>query len=160
MSSVTRPDTKAIHPPHSEVEQVALPHLWPLGDSAIKIITVCLAVFEGLLAAALFILAYWMRHSNETPFLAGEWQIGLFEVSLPYDFHPTFAPYLSVLYFVPFIQIATFGYRGMYRLRGEFSFLEDFINIFKAISIGFLMTTMIAFFFRGGFEYSEFSYLR
>jgi exopolysaccharide biosynthesis polyprenyl glycosylphosphotransferase len=160
MSSVTRPDTKTIHPPHSEVEQVALPQLWPLGDSAIKIITACLVVFEGLLAAALFMFAYWMRHPDETLFLAGQWRIGPFEVPFPFDFHPTFAPYLSVLYFVPLIQIATFGYRGLYRLRGEFSFIEDFINIFKAISIGLLLTTMIAFFYRGGFEYSEFSYSR
>jgi exopolysaccharide biosynthesis polyprenyl glycosylphosphotransferase len=143
MASVTQSDGKSI-------EQVALPHLWTLSDTAIKIITISLVVFEGLLSSALFILAYWMRHPSEPPFV-GKWHLA---------FHPSFAPYLSVLYFVPFIQVAASSYRGLYRVRGEFSFIEDFINIFKATSTGFLLTTLIAFFYRGGFEYSEFSYSR
>ncbi|MCI0664745.1 MAG: sugar transferase, partial [Acidobacteria bacterium] len=160
MSFVTRSNSKTFHSPKSDVQRAMLPQLWPLSDHAIKIITVCLVIFDGLLAAALFILAYWIRHPGESPFLAAERHLGPFVMSLPYAFHPRFAPYLSVLYFVPLIQIATFGYRGLYRVRGEFSFSEDFINIFKSISIGSLIVTFIAFFYRGGFAYSDFSYSR
>src|SRR5262245_21871967 len=144
MASVSQPDGKSLQPPHSEVQQVVLPHLWSLSETAIKIITICLVVFDGLLSSALFILAYWLRHPAEPPFLAGNWQLGPFVFHI--GFHPGFAPYLSVLYFIPFIQLATFGYRGLYRVRGEFSFLEDFINILKAVTTGLLLTTMIAFF--------------
>ncbi|MBO0723462.1 MAG: hypothetical protein J2P41_21740, partial [Blastocatellia bacterium] len=148
MASVTQSDGK--FPAHSQVEQVVLPHIWSLSDNAIKIVTTCLMIFDGLLSSALFILAYWLRHPAEPPFLPGKWQIG--PIVSHIGFHPGFGPYLSVLYFVPFIQIVTFSYRGLYRVRGEFSFLDDFINIFKAISTGMLLTTMIAFFYRGGFE--------
>src|SRR5262245_65103978 len=86
--------------------------------------------------------------------------LALLSFSPPYAFPPSFYPYLSVLYFTPLIQVGAFGYRGLYRVRGEFSFSDDFINIFKAISIGALLVTVIAFFYRGGFAYSEFSYSR
>jgi exopolysaccharide biosynthesis polyprenyl glycosylphosphotransferase len=134
--------------------------LLPLSDHAIKIITACLVVFDGLLAASLFILAYWIRHPGETIFLTVQWSSGPFALELPYSFHSGFHPYLSVIYFIPSIQITTFWYRNLYRVRGEFSFSEDFINIFKAVSIGALLVTMIAFFYRGGFAYSAFSYSR
>ncbi len=133
---------------------------WPLSDLSIKIISVGLVFFDGALAALLFILAYWLRHPAEPIFIFSRIDLGLFSFSTPYGFHPAFAPYLSVLYFTPLIQIATFGYRGLYRVRGEFSFSEDFINIFKAISIGALLVTVTAFFYRGGFVYSTFSYSR
>ena len=135
----------------------ALPHLLPLSEHTIKIITAGLVIFDGLLAAALFILAYWLRHPSESPFVFARSLAG---ISLPLGFHPRFDPYLSVLYFVPFIQIASFWYRGLYRVRGEFSFSEDFINIFKAVSIGSLLVAVIAFFYRGGYAYSAFSYSR
>lgn len=119
-----------------------------------------MVVFDGLLAGALFIAAFWLRHT-EKPFLMWtDWQIGSLALWLPNGFQPHYAPYLSVLYFVPVIQVATFWYRGLYRVRGEFSFSEDFINIFKAVSIGALLVTMLAFFYRGGFAYSAFSYSR
>ena len=132
----------------------------PLTEHSIKIVTVGLVVFDGALAALLFILAYWLRLPEEPIFIVSQIDLGFLSVSLPYAFHPSFDPYLSVLYFVPLIQIATFGYRGLYRIRGEFSFSEDFINIFKAVSIGALLVTVIAFFYRGGFAYSAFSYSR
>jgi exopolysaccharide biosynthesis polyprenyl glycosylphosphotransferase len=134
--------------------------LLPLSEHAIKIITAGLVVFDGLLAGILFILAYWIRHPEKPIFLTVEKSLGAIGLSLPYGFHSSFDPYLSVIYFVPLIQIATFWYRGLYRVRGEFSFSEDFINIFKAISIGALLVTVIAFFYRGGFTYSAFSYSR
>lgn len=132
----------------------------PLGELSIKIISVGLMIFDGALAAVLFILAYWLRLPEKPIFITSQIDLGFLSLSLPYAFHPSFDPYLSVLYFTSLIQIGAFGYRGLYRIRGEFSFIEDFINIFKAISIGALLVTVIAFFYRGGFAYSAFSYSR
>ncbi|HMB27630.1 MAG TPA: hypothetical protein VKS99_05960, partial [Blastocatellia bacterium] len=126
----------------------------------IKVISVGLVVFDGALAVLLFILAYWLRNPVEPIFTFSRIDLGFLSLSLPYAFHPSFDPYLSVLFFTPLIQVGAFGYRGLYRVRGEFSFSDDFINIFKAVSIGALLVTVIAFFYRGGFAYSEFSYSR
>src|SRR5262245_1650680 len=164
MSSITQSGSKTFATKKSEPRITAPPRyrllIWPLSEHAIKIITAGLVIFDGALAALLFILAYLLRNSAETIFITAQKDFGLLSLSLPYAFHPRFDPYLSVIYFVPLIQIATFWYRGLYRIRGEFSFSEDFINVFKAISIGALLVTVIAFFYRGGFTYSTFSYSR
>ncbi len=164
MSSLTQPSGKTFSADQSEARAAASPHprllLLPLSEHAIKIITTGLVIFDGLLAALLFILAYWIRHPEKAIFVTAQKSLGPIAPALPYGFQPSFDPYLSVLYFVPLIQVATFWYRGLYRVRGEFSFSEDFINIFKAVSIGALLATVIAFFYRGGFTYSAFSYSR
>jgi exopolysaccharide biosynthesis polyprenyl glycosylphosphotransferase len=160
MSLITQSNSRAVPASHINVHRKTLPRLWPLSEHAIKIITVGLMIFDGLLAGMIFILAFWVRHPGEPPFILAQQHIGPLAVTLPSAFHPRFAPYLSVLYFIPFIQIAMFHQRGLYRVRGEFSFSEDFINIFKAISIGSLIITFIAFFYRGGYAFSTFSYSR
>ncbi len=160
MSLITQSNSKAFPGSNVNARRKTLPQLWPLSEHAIKIITIGLVIFDGLLAAMLFILAFWIRHPSEPLFIFAQQHLGPLVLSAPSAFHPRFAPYLSVLYFIPFIQIAMFGQRGLYRVRGEFSFSEDFINIFKAISIGSLLLTFIAFFYRGGFTYSSFSYSR
>src|SRR5262247_816612 len=163
MASLMQSDSNTLTTEKSEAK-VTVPHdrllTWPLTEHLIKVISVGLIVFDGALAVLLFILAYWLRNPEEPIFIFSRIDFGLLSLSLPYAFHPSFDPYLSVLYFTPLIQVAAFGYRGLYRVRGEFSFSDDFINIFKAISIGALLVTVIAFFYRGGFTYSAFSYSR
>jgi exopolysaccharide biosynthesis polyprenyl glycosylphosphotransferase len=133
---------------------------WPLSEHLIKAVSVGLMIFDGALAALLFVLAYWVRLPEEVVFIASRIDLGVVSFLLPYAFHPNFDPYLSVLYFAPLVHVGAFWYRGLYRVRGEFSFSEDFINIFKAITIGALLVTVIAFFYRGGYAYSAFSYSR
>src|SRR5262245_11784278 len=89
---------------------------WPLGEGLIKIISVGLIFFDGALAVLLFILAYWLRHPEEPVFNISRIDLGLLSLSLPYGFNPSFAPYLSVLYFAPLIHVSAFGYRGLYRV--------------------------------------------
>ncbi len=48
----------------------------------------------------------------------------------------------------------------LYRLRGEFSFVDDGIRIFKATAVGSLLIVAAAFLYRGGFEFRAFSYAR
>src|SRR5258706_5647045 len=136
MSSFSPPNSEAFPTASTnevEVCRPALAQLLPFSEHAIKLITGGLIVFESLLAAMLFVVSYWLRHPEETLFLWAEKQIGTITLSLPYAFPQKFAPYLSVLYFVPLIHVLTFWYRGLYRVRGEFSFAEDFIQIFKAV---------------------------
>jgi exopolysaccharide biosynthesis polyprenyl glycosylphosphotransferase len=45
-------------------------------------------------------------------------------------------------------------------MRGEFSFFDDGLRIFKAVSIGSLLIVATAFLYRGGFQYRAFSYAR
>jgi exopolysaccharide biosynthesis polyprenyl glycosylphosphotransferase len=152
MSLFSGSNSKSFSASNANAPGMALPHLLPFSEHTIKLITACLVVCDGVLAAGLFILAYWLRHPNKPLFL--------FAGGAPAAFHPDFDPYLSVLYFVPLIQIACFWYRGLYRVRGEFSFSEDFIHIFKAVSIASLLVAVLAFFYRGGYAYSTFSYSR
>lgn len=149
MSLLSQPDSKAFPSPGTAVHKIDLPHLLPLTEHAIRVITVLLVIFDALLAPALFLLAFRLRHPEKGIFLPDT--IGL---------HPDFAPYAGILLVIPLIQISTFGYRGLYRVRGEFSFSDDFINIFKAFSIGALIVSFFAFFWRGGYTYQAFSYSR
>src|SRR5262249_53070120 len=157
MSSLLQSNSKAFPTAKAESRHSALPHLLPLSEHTIKLITTGLVIFDGLLTSSLFILAYWLRHQGEPPILIEQSYTLLALLS---GVHPQFSPYLSVLYFVPLIQVATFWYHGLYRIRGEFSFTEDLISIFKAVTICSLLVTVLAFFYRAGYVYSDFSYFR
>src|SRR5215213_10299082 len=71
-----------------------------------------------------------------------------------------FAPYAALLVFVVAIRLLSFRYCNLYRVRGEFSFFDDAIRIFKASAIGSLLIVAAAFLYRGGFEFRAFSYAR
>lgn len=71
-----------------------------------------------------------------------------------------FAPYGALLLFVILIRLLTLRYYDLYRLRGEFSFVDDAVRLFKSIAIGSLLIVSAAFLYRGGFQYRAFSYAR
>ena len=71
-----------------------------------------------------------------------------------------FAPYGVLLVLVLPLRVITLAYYDLYRLRGEFSFVEDAIRVFKATAIGSLLIVAGAFLYRGGFEFRSFSYAR
>jgi exopolysaccharide biosynthesis polyprenyl glycosylphosphotransferase len=71
-----------------------------------------------------------------------------------------FAPYGVLLLFVIGIRLLSFRYCDLYRVRGEFSLVDDGIRIFKATAIGSLLIVALAFLYRGGFEFRAFSYAR
>jgi exopolysaccharide biosynthesis polyprenyl glycosylphosphotransferase len=71
-----------------------------------------------------------------------------------------FAPYGALLVLVLPIRVITLAYYDLYRLRGEFSFVEDGIRVFKATAIGSLLIVAGAFLYRGGFQFRAFSYAR
>jgi exopolysaccharide biosynthesis polyprenyl glycosylphosphotransferase len=51
-------------------------------------------------------------------------------------------------------------YYDLYRLRGEFSFFDDGVRVFKSTAIGSLLIVSAAFLYRGGFHFRAFSYSR
>lgn len=71
-----------------------------------------------------------------------------------------FAPYGALLLFVVLIRLLVVRYYDLYRLRGEFSFFDDAVRLFKATAIGSLLIVAAAFLYRGGFQYRAFSYAR
>jgi len=71
-----------------------------------------------------------------------------------------FAPYGALLIIVVIIRLLTMRYVQLYRIRGEFSFVDDALRVFKATAIGSLLIVAAAFLYRGGFAFRSFSYAR
>ncbi len=71
-----------------------------------------------------------------------------------------FAHYFELLFLVVPIRVLALFYFDLYRLRGEFSLVEDGVRVFKAALVGSLLVIAAAFLYRGGFEFRAFSYAR
>lgn len=71
-----------------------------------------------------------------------------------------FVPYAGVVFFIITIRVLMLAYQRVYRLQGAFSYIAEFIKIFKAVLIGSLLTIAFTFLFRGGFAFRDFSYSR
>jgi exopolysaccharide biosynthesis polyprenyl glycosylphosphotransferase len=113
----------------------------------IPTVKVSLVVVDAIAAAAAFIIAFRLRE-------------GVSAFDGGFGWSDRFAPYATLLLFVVAIRLLSFRYCDLYRLRGEFSFVDDAIRIFKATAIGSLLIVAAAFLYRGGFEFRAFSYAR
>jgi exopolysaccharide biosynthesis polyprenyl glycosylphosphotransferase len=71
-----------------------------------------------------------------------------------------FAPYAVLLPLVIPIRLLLNRYYDLYRVRGEFSFIEDVARVFRATAIGSLLIVAATFMYRGGIAYRTFSYSR
>jgi exopolysaccharide biosynthesis polyprenyl glycosylphosphotransferase len=105
-------------------------------------------VFDVILAKLCFIGAFLLR-SEGAIFAHNSWHLS-----------SEFAPYAAVLYIAIPIRAAMLLYQQVYRLSGAFTYTEEAVKIFKAVSVGSLLIVASAFLFRGGFLYREFSYSR
>src|SRR5882672_7871401 len=110
-----------------------------------------LLVADGVIAATSYCLAFYFREGSS---LLQETETGTFHWA------PRFAPYGALLVFVILIRVLALRYYDLYRLRGEFSFFEDGVRVFKSTAIGSLLIVAAAFLYRGGFHYRAFSYAR
>ena len=104
-------------------------------------VKISLVIADALIAVLAFMLAFYVREG----------------ISVWSD---RFAPYAALLVFVVAIRLLSFRYCNLYRVRGEFSFVDDSIRIFKATAIGSLLIVAVAFLYRGGFQFRAFSYAR
>jgi len=107
-----------------------------------------LVIADAAAAAISFMLAFYTRERASV--FASE---GL-------AWSEKFAPYGALLVFVVLIRLLSFRYCDLYRVRGEFSFFDDGVRIFKATAIGSLLIVAVAFLYRGGFAFRAFSYAR
>jgi exopolysaccharide biosynthesis polyprenyl glycosylphosphotransferase len=109
-----------------------------------------LVLLDLLIAASAFIVAFYLRQGNSI----------LQPGTGAWHWTTQFAPYGALLPLIMVIRLLTLRYYDLYRLRGEFSFVDDAIAIFKAVSIGSLLIVAAAFLYRGGYQYRAFSYAR
>lgn len=112
-------------------------------------VKVSLLIADALIANLSFMFAFYVREG-----------ISVFASEGGGTWSARFAPYAALLVFVVAIRLLSFRYCDLYRVRGEFSFVDDSIRIFKAAAIGSLLIVAVAFLYRGGFEFRAFSYAR
>jgi exopolysaccharide biosynthesis polyprenyl glycosylphosphotransferase len=103
---------------------------------------------DAALAVACFMLAFVLREGDAI-FSQTAWA-----------WSKEFVPYAGVLFFIVPIRLAMLVYQRVYRLQGAFSYVNEFIKIFKAVAVGSLLIISFTFLFRGGFAFREFSYSR
>ncbi len=111
-------------------------------------VKIALLVFDLILAFGAFSAAFYLRQGDSL-IQAHRWR-----------WTAAFAPYGALLFLVVPIRAITLAYYNLYRLRGEYSFVEDAIRLFKATAIGSLLIVAGAFLYRGGFQFRAFSYAR
>lgn len=136
-----------IRKPLTEPRTVRVPGRVPIW--IMPAIKLTLVLVDILMAGSSFVIAFYLRHGSS-----------ILEQAGGSIWNPRFSPYGALLVFIVPIRLLTFRYYDLYRLRGEFSFVDDAIRIFKATSIGSLLAVAAAFLYRGGFEYRAFSYAR
>jgi len=112
--------------------------------------TVKVSIFalDALLAFLCFTLAFALREGKPI-FSETAWA-----------WSKDFVPYAGVVFFIIPIQLAMLIYQRAYRLQGAFSYVAEFIKVFKAVSVASLLTIAFTFLFRGGYAFRDFPYSR
>jgi exopolysaccharide biosynthesis polyprenyl glycosylphosphotransferase len=110
-----------------------------------------LTLIDLALALLSFLGAFYFRHS--APIFAHTTDGSL-------TFTNAFSPYAALLPFILVLRLLPLRYYDLYRLRGEFSFVEDAVRVFKATAISSLLIVATAFMYRGVVTFRTFSYSR
>jgi exopolysaccharide biosynthesis polyprenyl glycosylphosphotransferase len=111
-----------------------------------------LVLADACVAVASFALAYALRE--------GGGLLVRFDFAGGFVWRPRFEPYAALLWFVVLVRLVSNVYYDLYRLRGEFSYLDECVRVFRAAAVGSLLIVAWAFLYRGGFEFRAFSYAR
>lgn len=117
----------------------------------VPLVKALLVIADVALTTGSFAAAFYLRHSE--PLLARAADGAL-------TWSAQFAPYAVLLPLVIPIRVLLLRYYDLYRIRGEFSFVDDAARVFKATAIGSLLIVAAAFMYRGGVAYRTFSYSR
>src|SRR5678815_4513068 len=80
-------------------------------------VKVALVIADAVAAAVSFMLAFYAREG-----------ISIFAARNSFAWSERFAPYGALLVFIVAIRLMSFRYCNLYRVRGEFSFLDDGIR--------------------------------
>lgn len=117
---------------------------------ALPAIKAALLLTDALLAALCFAAAFYLREGLPLAVRSGE----------TWEWNAAFAPYAVLLPFVIVARTTTLARYDLYRLRGEYSLLDDGARLFKAMATASLLIVAAAFLHRGGYQYRAFSYAR
>jgi exopolysaccharide biosynthesis polyprenyl glycosylphosphotransferase len=71
-----------------------------------------------------------------------------------------FGPYAVLVPLIIPIRLLLLRYYDLYRVRGEFSFVDDLARVFKATATSSLLIVAATFMYRGGVAFRTFSYSR
>src|SRR5215210_5874919 len=95
-----------------------------------------LVAADAVIACACFLTAFYLREGDRffAPSHGGRLTWGA-----------RFAPYAAVLLFVVPVRVLANAYYELYRLRGEFSYVEDAVRVFKATAVASLLIVATAF---------------
>lgn len=137
----------------SQSQILSFPRLFSYDAYLLRLGTVGLLLCDLAVSIGVFILAFSLRQGEPVFYRP----VGSF---WPTDVTWAFRPYFALFLFIPIVRLLTLRHYGLYRLRGEYAYFEDLVNIFKAVTTGSLIVMVIVFLFRGGFAYSNFSYSR
>src|ERR1051325_5844539 len=106
---------------------------------------------DAMLALTCFVVAFYVRHYQSIIHRGADGSLG---------WSREFAPYAVLLPLIIPIRLLLLRYYDLYRVRGEFSFVDDVARVFKAIAIGSLLIVAATFMYRGGVAFRTFSYSR
>ncbi len=133
----------------SEASAVRVPGRAPVW--VVPVVKAALVLADASLTLLAFFTAFYLREGGPILQNAGSWWP---------VWSDQFAPYGAILLLVLPIRLLALRYYDLYRLRGEFSLVEDGVRIFKATAIGSLLIVAAVFLYRGVYEYRAFSYAR
>jgi len=117
----------------------------------VPLVKVLLVFSDITLTTLSFVAAFSFRHSEPVLTRTADGALA---------WSSQFAPYAVLLPLVIPIRLVLLRYYDLYRVRGEFSFVDDAARVFKATAIGSLLIVAAAFMYRGGVAYRTFSYSR
>src|SRR5215471_8673583 len=117
----------------------------------VPLVKLALVLSDAMLAFLCFFAAFYLRHYQSIVYRSAGGALG---------WSRDFAPYAVLLPFIIPIRLLLLRYYDLYRVRGEFSFVDDTARVFKAIAISSLLIVAAAFMYRGGTTFRTFSYSR
>src|SRR6476620_1338158 len=117
----------------------------------VPLVKLGLLLGDATLALGCFVAAFYVRHYQSIIHQAGSGAL---------SWSREFAPYAVLVPLIIPIRLLLLRYYDLYRVRGEFSFVDDAARVFKAIAISSLLIVAMAFMYRGGTAFRTYSYSR
>jgi exopolysaccharide biosynthesis polyprenyl glycosylphosphotransferase len=117
----------------------------------VPLVKTLLVTTDIVLTISSFMLAFYLRHYDAILHRTSQGR---------FTWSRDFAPYALLLPLIVPIRLLLLRYYDLYRIRGEFSFVEDMARVFRATAIGSLLIVAATFMYRGGVTYRAFSYSR
>jgi exopolysaccharide biosynthesis polyprenyl glycosylphosphotransferase len=90
-----------------------------------------LVAADACVAVASFVAAYVLREGGGV--LVG------FRAGVGIVWEPRFEPYAALLWFVVVVRLLAAAYYDLYRLRGEFSYLDECVRVLRSTAVGSLL---------------------